>query len=145
MTAHTFDAVAFRAQFPAFADTAKYPDAVLSGYFDMATCNINEYDNCEIWGKCLQQALNLMTSHIATIFDMIASGTAITGVQTGASVDKVSISAQAPPIKTAWQAWLAKTPYGEMLWALLTAMSTGGFYIGGAPETFAFRKVGGYY
>ncbi len=135
-----FDVVAFRAQFPQFANETKYPDAVLSGYFDMATCNISDCENEVMFGKTLMLALNLMTAHIASIFTMIASGSAMSGVQTGATVDKVSITAAAPPFKNGWQSWLSKTPYGEQLWALLLAKSAGGFYIGGADETSAFRK-----
>ncbi len=146
MAALIFDAVAFRTMFPAFANETKYPELVLSGYFDMATCNIGECENEVIWGKCLQTALYLMTAHIGSIFTMIASGAQMfAGVQTSATVDKVSVSATAPPFKSGWQSWLSKTPYGEQLWALLLGKSAGGFYIGAADESSSFRKSYGEY
>jgi hypothetical protein len=65
------------------------------------------------------------------------------GVMTGATEGTVSVSLQAPPAKDAFSWWLATTPYGAQLRALLLARSAGGFYVGGLPERAAFRKVGG--
>lgn len=143
MTAHTFDAVAFRSMFPAFASDTKYPDGALSGYFTLATNNISAYDNTALAGDTLQLALNLMTAHIGALFSGIADGTGSLGVQTSASIDKVSVSYQPPPYTSSWQFWLGKTPYGQQLLFLLQSMAAGGFYIGGLPEDEAFRKVGG--
>lgn len=143
MTTHIFDVVAFRALFPQFADPTKYPDATLSGYFSMATCNISACDNSAISGDCLQLALNLMTAHIGSIFAAISSGGATIGIKTSASVDKVSVSEAPPPYTTAWQFWLAKSPYGQQLAFILSGHAAGGFYFSGLPEEAAFRKVGG--
>lgn len=145
MATLVFNVVAFRAQFPQFTSVTKYPDDVLSGYFSMATCSINDCENYVIWGDCLMLALNLMTAHIASIFTNIAGGSAMSGVQTGASVDKVSVTATPPPFKNGWQSYLAKTPYGEQLWLLLSGKAAGGFYLGGADESSSFRKSWGYF
>lgn len=144
MATHTFDAAAFRTMFPMFASTTIYPDATLSMWWTMATCAMSPDDNCVIRADCLQTALYLMTAHIGMTLTQIAcGGNTATGVLTSATIDKVSVSYQPPPFKTGWQAWLARTPFGQQLWALLSAKAVGGFYIGGRPELSAFRKVGG--
>lgn len=150
MAAHTFDPAAFRLLFPAFADTNKYPDTVLSGYFSWATIYVDKNDNCFLSGDALQMALNLMTAHIAYLMTQ-AGGTAATGglgggvggVLTAASIDKVSVTVAAPPTRDGWEYWLASSPYGQQLWAMLLGLSVGGVYIGGLPERRGFRKVYG--
>lgn len=142
MAIHTFNVDAFRAMFVAFADPVKYPAEVLTGYFSIASCNVTLCDNEIIHGKCLDVAINLMTAHVAYILSLAATGKAQVGIQTAAGVDKVSISAQAPPIKSAWQQWLSLSPYGLQFWAMMQMKAAGGFYIGGLPETMAFKKVG---
>jgi hypothetical protein len=72
-----------------------------------------------------------------------SGGGGVTGVVTGATIDKVSVQLAAPTTKSGWQYWLASTPYGMQLWAFLSIKSAGGLYIGGRPERRAFRKVGG--
>lgn len=142
MALHTFDVALFRVQFPAFADPIDYPDARLQMYWDMAVCYVNPNDFCYLSGSCLQLSLNLMTAHLVALSDIIASGSN-PGFEDSASIDKVSVSLQAPPVFTQWGWWLSGTPYGAQLWALLQAQSVGGFYIGGLPETAAFKRVGG--
>lgn len=140
---HTLDIAAFRVMFPAFADPVLYPDAQLTAWWSIATCAISDVDNCELSGDCLQTILNLMLAHLGLIFTRAADGNTATGVQIAAAIDKVSIGYAAPPYKSGWQAWLSQTPYGLTLWAMLGAMASGGFYIGGMPEQSAFRKAYG--
>lgn len=143
MAQHVFDVAAFRAAFPAFADPLKYPDATLQMWWTMAIQYITDYDNCLIEGDTLQLALNLMTAHLAQSFTMLANGNTSPGVVTGATEGSVSISMAPPPTKNMWQYWLATTPYGQQLLALLQTLVAGGFTIGGLPETSGFRRVGG--
>ena len=144
MAEHTFDSVAFRKQFPFFASERKYPDEQLSGYFTMATAYIYHWDWHGICPAQLQLALNLMTAHLAySNYLLITNGGGTSGVVTGAGIDKVNVSLQAPPIKNAWQQWLSTTPFGLQLWALLRIVSRGGFVVGGLPERDAFRNVYG--
>lgn len=142
MTTHVFDVDAFRQQFPQFADPMAFPDETLQQYWNAATCYINPTDFCYLQGDCLQQALNLMTAHLAALSVLIAKGKN-PGFIESASIDKVSVTLQPPPVKNQWQWWLGGTPYGAQLLALLQAKSVGGFYIGGLPETVAFRKLAG--
>lgn len=140
---HALDVALFREQFPVFADDVKYPDAMIQMYWDMACCYVDPTDWCLLAGSCLQLALNLMTAHLVYLAGQTAAGSASSGVMQSATVDKVSVTVAVPPIKTAWQQWLAQSPYGLQLWALLTSKSAGGFMVGGYIERQGFRKAGG--
>lgn len=152
MSLITFDPAAFRLQFPAFAANPPNTDAVLQGYFDLATVYISDQDgNCfMLTGKARVAALNFMTAHLAALFAMITaagsgSSTATIGMEQSATIDKVSVSMTPPPSKTQFQWWLGLTPYGQMLLALLQGAVAGGLYVPGGrfSERAAFRKAGG--
>lgn len=145
MAQHTLDLTVFRAMFPAFADTTQFPDAYIELQWELATAYLGSYDGCLLNGAPLQQALNLMTAHLMAINLLLAEQGpgATVAVTTGATIDKVTVTNLPPPVKNGWQFWLATTPYGLQLWALLSMRSAGGFYIGGLPERLGFRKVGG--
>jgi hypothetical protein len=143
MAQHTFDYALFQQQCPEFATSP--PEATLQAYFDMATSYASAFDNyCGGFnGAALDLALNLLTAHIAKIQETIAGGTD-TVVVTSSTIDKVSVSLLAPPVKDSFQYWLMTTPYGKQLAALARAQFAGGFYVSkGLPERQAFRKVGG--
>ncbi len=142
MSTHVFDVTTFRLQFPEFADPLTYPDARLQGYWDLATAYINPTDSCTISGIQLQQALNLMTAHLAKLYTSIDKGKT-TGLLQGATVDKVSVTLTPPPAKTGYQWWLVQTSYGSQLWALLQVAAAAGFWFGGLPELASFRKTAG--
>jgi hypothetical protein len=145
MTAVVFDATAFRAQNPAYADPTAYPDATLQQYWNNATNYISDA-NSGVLGALvdaqLQFAINLMTAHLLFLSGLVLRGVS-PGFVTQSTIDKISVSLQAPPEKNQWQWWLNLSPYGQQLLAMLQARSAGGFYIGGLPELGAFRKVGG--
>jgi len=143
MAEHTFDSVAFRAQFPAFTNTTKYPDEQLSGYFVVATMYIYPKDWGGICGDQLQLALNLMTAHLTFSNQLILAGNTSAAPVTGATIDKVTVSLQQPANKDAWADWLNLSPYGKQLAALLRILSRGGGIVGGTPERSAFRGVYG--
>ena len=143
MTTHTFDVVAFRSHFPVFASDTKYPDGQLSGYFTMATSYIYPVDWCLLQGDDLQLALDLMTAHLTWTNKLVGMGMTATGILSGSGIDKVNVSMTPPPATNAWQHWLATTPYGMQLWALLRAKSRGGYTAGKLPERLGFRRVGG--
>lgn len=138
----------FRKMFPAFADTALWPEDVLQMYWDMGATFISA-ESCpcrNLNGKQLQLALDLMCAHLATLFGNPATGVepgSDGGVMTNASIGAVSVGVMAPPANDMWSYWLAQTPYGQQLLALFKMKSAGGFYVGGLPERLGFRKVGG--
>lgn len=143
MTTVLFDPILFRGLFPAFKVEEQFPTLQLQTYWDLATAYVNDQaGGCYIYAlKAKQQvfALNLMTAHIAYLNQQMASGQT-TGVVTGASIDKVSVTLLAPPSNNQWQFWLNQSPYGQQLLALFTVASAGGFYYGGNPVVPAFRR-----
>jgi len=145
MTTITLDLAAFRAQFPQFADTAKFPDALVQTQFGVACVHITPDTYGDMTQAARTQALYLMTAHLLALGVIIAQNgyQGQVGIVTGATVDSVAITLQPPPVRGQWRWWLNTTPYGAQLIALLDALSVGGFFVGGLPERAAFRKVGG--
>lgn len=143
MADHVFDAVVFRAQFPQFADPAKYPTALLQSYFDTAGCYIDPNDTPWFYGDCLQGALYLMTAHLAFIYTPVGNIIPGVGIITSSTVDRVSVTQQVPKTDDAWRAFFLRSPYGLQLVALLEAQAAGGWLVAGSLERQAFRKAGG--
>lgn len=144
MTMPSYNDANFRMQFPAFANATTYPEVMVQGYWTMGTAYINE-DGGPGW-NCnpaqLQLALDLMAAHLAASYTLINAGIPSV-VVVGSTEGTVSVSMMPPPAKSAFGYWLATTPYGTQLRALLKAVANVGFYVGGLPERAAFRKVGG--
>lgn len=144
MTTVTFDPTTFRALFSAFANVTTYPDAVLQIRFDTATI----YMSPDVWPCGMTEArlsycLQLLTAHLQALSDILAGG-GTAGIVIQSKVGDVSVGLASPPYGTdAWRYWLNLTPYGQQLLALLETLGAGGFYVGGLPETAAFRKFGG--
>lgn len=148
-----YDDQFFRQQLIAFKDPAVYPEAILEAYWDMAREFIAVKDSpCYILnGKSLVMAVNYLAAHLYVIGaqsldgadDGSGGGNEQGGFSTSASVGEVSVAKLAPPAKDGWQFWLASTPYGTALWALLGLKAVGGMSVGGLPERDGFRKVGG--
>jgi hypothetical protein len=130
----------FRAMFPAFADVTVHPMAQLQANWTMGTVYIvGGYG----W-TCpqLQLAQDLMAAHLTLISSNIANGIP-NGVIVSAGEGTVSIGMMPPPVKSAFGYWLAGTPYGAQLRALLLAVANVGLYVGGSLERASFRKAGG--
>lgn len=143
MASHVFNVTTFRAQFQEFANATTYPDLTLDGYWTMATNYISSNDSLYgLSGANLDLALNLMTAHLARSFVMMNAGQN-TVVVNGSSEGSVSVSLTPPPVKNAWQWWLATTPYGMQLRALLSVLATALPFVGGSLERASFRKAGG--
>lgn len=146
-----YDDSLFRAQFPEFANPVQFPLVLIDAYWDMATMFISSVD-CywnSLNGKRLATALNMLTAHLMVLGRNAKGGYGKTpaskqgGFTTSATVGEVSVSKLAPPATDGWEWWLASTPYGQMLWALLQLLAVGGFSVGGLPESEGFRRIGG--
>ena len=137
------DTAAFRLLFPQFADTARYPDALLAAQWGAATTYISASPYGCMAVEARTYALQLMLGHLLSLHAQIAAGGAA-GVVQQSKVGDVAVSLHAPPYGTSpWRYWLNLTPLGVSLLALLDAQASGGFYVGGLPERSAFRKVAG--
>lgn len=131
---------AFRAAFPAFADPVAYPDAMVEAVFELAECWLGHYrEGC----PCSDQLYYLLTAHLLYERAAVAAGSWSGGIVSSSSVGGVSVSIQTAPVHSAWQSWLAGSPYGMQLWALLRLRAGGGRYVGGSRERQGFRKAGG--
>lgn len=142
MATYTYDDALFRQQFAAFANTTTYPAATLAMYWGFASEFISSSDGPTLAGNALVYALNLLTAHIAKSNDMINAGIDSVLVS-GSSEGSVSVSLTPPPAKTAWQWWMATTPYGSQLRALLRGLAPLSQSVGGSLERASFRKAGG--
>ncbi len=138
------DLVLFRAQFPAFESSTKYPDVLIQMYWDEVTCIISDQSYGLLYGCCRQLALNMLLAHFLGMAAAVNKGRQ-GGFVSSSTIDKVSVTKAAPPTPDMFSWWLSQTPYGIQLLALLDAKSVGGYYIGGRPESSAFRRVGGFF
>lgn len=135
------DIAKFRAMFPAFADETKYPDEMITGYFEFAECWLGEYyPGC----PCSDQMYYLLTAHLLFGMGQANAGTiGGAGAVVSSTVGGVSVTLSRATPKSEWRAWLMGSPYGPLLLALLQRKAGGGRYIGGSAERFGFRKIGG--
>lgn len=129
MAAIQYNDANFRMLFPAFTSTATYPEALLQLYWNCATDYINA---CQQWwgvngANQLTLALNQMTAHITYVMGLAAAGQS-TGITVSAGIDKINTAIMPPPVKNMWQYWLATSPYGQQLLALLEAKAVGGYF-----------------
>lgn len=144
-----FDTAAFRALFPAFSDTTKFPDALLNAQYGVAQLYIDpNVFPCGPSSDALTYVLQLMVAHLLQLGVIIAHGnySGVPGIVINSSVGDVSVGLAMPPYGTdQWRYWMNTTPYGAQLVAFLETLSAGGFLIGALPETASFRKVGGFW
>jgi hypothetical protein len=133
----TLTPASFRTRFAAFADTTLYPDDRIQAQLDRA----REWLSIPAAGD--GEPYYLLAAHFLALDEAANVGGAQFGAPTSASVGSVSVGMSVPPVQTAWQGWLAGTPYGQELWAWLSIKAAGGWSVGGLPERNAFRKVEG--
>lgn len=127
-TTPVYDDVNFRNQFPAFENTTIFPPAQLEGWWTMASAYIN-INNTRPWTPAqLQLAVDLMCAHLAASFTLINAGIPSVLV-IGTTEGSVTVSMQPPPTMTAYGWWLATTPYGAQLRALLRIVGNIGFFV----------------
>lgn len=138
----TYNDAAFRALFPAYANSVTYPVTSVQVFWDTATAYVGNSTGGCYTGKmtAAQQmlALNQMTAHLLCLSDLISSGNT-PGVVVGGTVDKVSVTLEPPPAPNQWQYWLQTSPYGQQLLSLLQIASVGGLYVSsGVPGRAGF-------
>ena len=116
---------AFISQFPEFTDNESI-DVMIS----RATNYVDIHCGCICNKK--QYAIFLLAAHLLTIQNNISNGETTGGVQTGASIDKVSVSYAPPPYTNGFEYWLSQTPYGQELLALINILIATPDYVGGS-------------
>lgn len=131
-----FPLAQFRLLFPMFADMS---DELVLAVADWARCYISER-GC----ACTEKLWMLMTAHLLQLRMNATNGNGSQpGAIASATIDKVSVSFQAPTSTDGWSHWLNLTPFGQEFWALFKVCNSGGRYIGGNPERDAIRNVYG--
>ena len=141
----------FRNFFPEFLTGGTVPpEPIIEMFLEVATYYIDPRDSqCRMLnGKSLEYAIYLMAAHLYSLQLQRAEegsnpGEAQGGFVQSASIGDVSVTKASLPSKDTWEWWLQQTPYGQQLLSLLLAVSVGGTFVGGLPETSAFRKAGG--
>lgn len=136
------DFATFRLRFPQFADTTKYPDALLQMYWDEVTCFVSDANYGNIIGDCRLFLLQLFQAHMMILGQQAQMGKQ-GGFITSTTIDKVSVQKTAPPSADMFQWWLGQTPYGQQALTMMEIATAGGDYYGGLGETAGFRRVGG--
>ena len=136
------DISAFRSTFVGFSNTALYPDAIITTFWDISTLYISDNDYGLLNGTSRVFAIQSMTAHLLMLNDNIANGQT-TALISASTIGQESITLTPPPVSTQFKWWLSTTPYGAQLLALLRATAVGGLYVGGSNERGGFRKIGG--
>lgn len=127
----------WRVRFPAFKDAAKYPDDLLQSMLDTAQCYVSARNICLLQGRCREQAIYLMASHLLVLRERMAQGggNGAVGAVASSSVGNVSVSLVPPPNQSQYEYWMNLTGYGAELMRLFGLFATGGLYVGGSFET----------
>ena len=133
----------FRTDFYEFADTTKYPNALVNRMLTMAQSYISTI-NFRIKPETRVLLIELMMGHLITLYtsdpsNIAGSMSSAVGAEISASVGSVSVSRQAPIASDNFEQWIQTTGYGQQYWAMLTAQNpTGVFYVGN-PRVFGIR------
>lgn len=137
------DIPVFKCRYPPFKDV---PDDTIKNVWELSQCFSAAAKSLFDCAQCGKQFEWLLLAHLLAILGYPAAG-AVTeaGIVTSATVGSVSVSlGRISSSKSSFLQWLNKTPWGEILSALLGSISKAGpHYIGGSPEGRSFRKWGG--
>ena len=115
----------FIAQFPEFNNNDN-----IEMMIDRAL-NYIEIHFCHLRPKQKQYVVFLLTAHLLCQQDAINKGETAGGLQTGASIDKISVSVAPAPYSDNFDYWLSLSKYGlELLAFLNTIPATPGYVPG---------------
>ena len=123
----TVTPASFRAVFPEFTDTTKYPDPAVSFWLDQAGVTLSQ----AIPPAQIDLATMLYIAHNLTLGILSASGSGGAGSfapVTSKSVGPVSKSMDTTSVTSAGAGIWNGTAYGQRFYALLRGFTTGGFY-----------------
>lgn len=124
------DIATFRAVFPEFGDSAKYPDAQVQYYLDFAVQSLRP----EAWCNLLERGTGLFVAHYLAMSAVSGSGAipgrGQLGIVASKSVGPASISYDNSAISAqADTGHWALTSYGLMYWELMRMVGTGGWQL----------------
>ncbi len=125
-------AAQFRSDFPEFADTAQYPDPLLTTWLTVASNLVNP----DRWGTLLAIGQELCAAHYLVVAarDQAAAVSgipgALTGLVTAKAVGDVSASYDVSPLVITDAGFWNQSTYGIRFHALLRVMGAGGMQFG---------------
>ena len=123
----------FKQMYSIFNDIS---DDVIEMMFDKAECYVDK-SKC----KCYEQLLFLVVAHLLYLREQQNQGNNNTSAIASATIDKVSISYQAPTSTSSISQWFNLSPYGIEYLALNKRCNGMPRYVGGSLERQAFRKL----
>lgn len=115
----------FRADFPEFADTSKYPDASVAFWLNVAVTRLNPTR----WADMLDMGTELFIAHQVVLSARNARANtpgATVAPIASKSVDKVSVSYDTSAVRLDNAGHWAATNYGQQFWQLLQMAGAGG-------------------
>jgi hypothetical protein len=119
----------FRADFPEFANTTKYPDSMVNLWLKVSTSLVNSAR----WEELTDIGIELLTAHHLTIASRDAtagaaggSGGGISGPVASKSVDKVSVSYNTAATMYEGEAFFNMTGYGIRYLSMARMFGAGG-------------------
>ena len=125
MNCPEYTAQVFISQFPEF-ENADNIDLYINRallYFDR---------HCAFCKERKQYAVFLLAAHFLALQDNINNGESAGGLQTGASIDKVSVSVAPPPYSDSADYFFNQTVYGQELLAFFDMIAALPAFIGGS-------------
>lgn len=134
----------FRSAFPEFSNATNYTDALLTRFITMAEAYCST-KNFRVKPATRILLIELMTAHLITLNNIdpttheSTGSSSISGFETSATIDGVSVSLQPPVAKNAFETWINSTGYGQQYWALLVANNALGIHYCGVPNVFGIR------
>lgn len=138
------DAATFRADFPEFADLAKFPDGSVNFWLTLAGKLLRP----DRWADVLDQGLELFVAHnlalaaFANPSKVGAIGGVFSGMVSAKTVDKLSVTYDTTvgldPKAGVWNL----TTYGRLFYTLMQMAGMGGTQLGGPPALQVF-PIGG--
>lgn len=115
----------FISQFPEFENAEN-----IEVYINRALLYISPFS--ALCGDRKQYAVFLITAHLLALQDNVNNGENTGGLQTSASIDKVSVTNAPPPFSDGFEYWFNQTVYGQQLLAFFNMLATVPNYIGGS-------------
>ena len=134
----------FRSAFPEFSSATDYTDALISRFITMAEAYCST-KNFRIKPATRVLLIELMTAHLITLNNIdptthqSTGSSGVSGFETSASVGGVSVSLQAPVVKSAFETWINSTGYGQQYWALLVANNPTPIHYVGMPKAWGIK------
>ena len=126
------DLTQFRTDFPEFASTAMYPDAVITFEIGIATQMLN----ADRWGTMLNYGIELWVAHSLVLAAQAAEDSAlgntpgeVNGPTTAKGVDKVSVSYDAQSVSLENAGYWNLTRYGIRFLQIARMMGAGGIQL----------------